>query len=198
MSNYQPQDKFFKKAKEEGFRARSVFKLESIQDRFHILEPGFKVLDLGAFPGSFLQYIAKEIGEKGIAIGIDLQKIEPLHLRNVKTYQGDINDPELIKKIVAENHIVRFDVVTSDLAPSTSGIKDLDAGRSFLLNDQALRIALRHLKPGGHFVFKAFPGADHQKLLHEAKSYFKVIKTMKPPAVRKTSREQYIICLKKL
>ncbi|MBN1258207.1 RlmE family RNA methyltransferase [Candidatus Peregrinibacteria bacterium] len=198
MGHYIPQDKFFKQAKNEGFRARSVFKLESIQERFHILEPGDKVLDLGAYPGSFLQYIAKVIGEKGIVIGIDLRKIEPLGRKNVKTYEGDINNPDLIKKIAAENDIIRFDVVTSDLAPATSGIKDLDAGRSFLLNEQALAIALRHLKPGGHFVFKAFPGIEHQKLLHTAKNHFKVIKAIKPPAVRKTSREQYVICLKKL
>jgi 23S rRNA (uridine2552-2'-O)-methyltransferase len=90
MTQYNPKDRYFKKAKDEGYRARSVFKLESVQNRFHIIKPGDKVLDLGAAPGSFLQYISRIIGEQGIAIGIDLQEIKPIGLKNVKIFKGDI------------------------------------------------------------------------------------------------------------
>ena len=173
---YQPQDKFFKKAKEQGYRARSAFKLEAIQKLFHLIKPGDKVLDLGAAPGSFLQLIEQIIGTKGLVVGIDLKPIEDLKKPNVKTIVGDILDENIYKKISTD----QFDVITSDLAPSTSGIKSLDAGRSFQLNVQVFMVAERHLKPGGHVVIKAFPGAEHDKLLKKAKGLFKTIKIIKP------------------
>ena len=186
---YQPQDKFFKKAKEQGYRARSAFKLGAIQKRFHLIKSGDKVLDLGAAPGSFLQLIEKIIGSKGLVVGIDLKPIEYLKKPNVKTIVGDILDEGAYQKL----SIDQFDVITSDLAPSTSGIKSVDAGRSFQLNEQVLKVAEKYLKPGGHVVMKAFPGAEYQQLLQKAKSMFKNIKTFKPEAVRKGSREEYVV-----
>ena len=191
---FDPQDRYFKKAKDEGYRARSVFKLEAIQNRFHILKPGYKVLDLGAAPGSFLQYMSKIIGEKGIAIGIDLQEIKNLNLPNVKTYVGDIFDDAVYEKI----RIDEFDVVTSDLAPKTSGVKFLDAGRSLDLSLKVLDVAKSRLKKGGSAVIKILPGFNEGDLIHEAKGLFKTVKKFRPEAVRKTSGEKYIICLYKL
>lgn len=198
MPHYIPQDRFFKKAKEDGYRARSVYKLEEIQSHHHILKPGDKVLDLGAAPGSFVQFIGQIIGEKGLVIGIDLKPIQNLKKPNIKTYQGDIFDDIAIIKIKAENKIESFNVVTSDLAPATSGIKSLDSGRSVLLNDQVLNIAERYLKKGGNALMKVFPGADQDQLMHRAKLMFREIKVSKPEAVRKSSREIYIICKGKL
>ncbi len=192
--SYNPQDKFFKKAKEQGYRARSAFKLEAIQKRFHLIRFGDKVLDLGAAPGSFLQLIEKIIGSKGLAVGIDLNPIEDLKKPNVKTIVGDILDESIYQKF----SIDQFDVITSDLAPSTSGIKSVDAGRSFQLNEQVLKVAEKHLRPGGHVVMKAFPGAEHQQLLKKTKGMFKSIKIFKPEAVRKSSKEEYVIGLTKL
>ncbi|MBN2096010.1 RlmE family RNA methyltransferase [Candidatus Peregrinibacteria bacterium] len=188
---YQPHDRFFKKAKEQGYRARSAFKLQAIQARFHLIRPGDKVLDLGAAPGSFLQLIGKLVGLKGMAIGIDLKPIKDLKKPNVKTMVGDILDDNIYHQL----GIGRFDVITSDLAPSTSGIKSLDAGRSFQLNEQVLKVAERYLKPGGHVVMKAFPGAEHDTLLKKAKGLFKTIKVFKPEAVRRSSREVYLVGL---
>lgn len=191
---YQPQDKFFKKAKEQGYRARSAFKLEAIQKRFHLIKPGDRVLDLGAAPGSFLQLIEKIIGPKGLVVGIDLKPIEYLKKPNIKTIVGDILDENVYQKFSVD----QFDVITSDLAPSTSGIKSVDAGRSFQLNEQVLKVAEKHLKPGGHVVMKAFPGAEHQQLLKKAKGMFKEIKIFKPEAVRKSSREEYVVGIKRM
>jgi 23S rRNA (uridine2552-2'-O)-methyltransferase len=195
MTNkFTPQDRYFKKAQKEGYRARSVYKLEAIQNKFHILKPGDKVLDLGAAPGSFLQYMSKIIGEKGIAIGIDLQDIKNLNLPNVKTYVGDIFDDAVYEKI----GISKFDVITSDLAPKTSGVKFLDAGRSLDLSLKVLDVAKGRLKKGGSIVIKILSGFNEGDLIGEAKKLFKTVKISRPDAVRKSSGEKYIICLNKL
>lgn len=194
---YQPQDKFFKKAKEEGYRARSVFKLDAIQARFHLIKPGNKVLDLGAAPGSFLQLIRKIVGKKGLAVGVDLKPIEKFKEENVITFEGDIFEESVYQEIEKATGVGQFDVITSDLAPATTGIKSVDAGRSFQLNEQVLMVADKHLKKGGHVVMKAFPGADHSQLLTLAKKGFKQVKLFKPEAVRKSSREVYVVGLKK-
>jgi 23S rRNA (uridine2552-2'-O)-methyltransferase len=193
LSRFDPQDKYFKKAREHGYRARSAFKLEAIQNKFHILKSGDNVLDLGAAPGSFLQYMSKVIGEKGIAVGIDLQEIESLNLPNVKTFIGDIFDDSVYEEI----GIDKFDVITSDLAPKTSGIKFLDAGRSLDLSLKVLDIAKNRLKKGGYVVIKILSGFNEGDLISEAKELFKTVKKFRPDAVRKSSGEKYIICLNK-
>lgn len=194
MNKFDPNDRYAQEARKQGYRARSVFKLEAIQNIFHILKIGDRVLDLGAAPGSFLQYISKIIGEKGIAVGIDLQKIENLNLSNVKTYVGDIFDDAIYKQI----GISEFDVITSDLAPKTSGVKFLDAGRSLDLSLKVLDVARMHLKKNGSLIIKILPGFNEGDLIGEAKKIFKIIKRFRPEAVRKTSGEKYVICLYKL
>lgn len=198
MSKFDPNDKFFRRAKEEGFRARSVFKLIGIQDRFNILKPGMKVLDLGAAPGSFLQYISEQIGLKGLAVGIDLQAIEDLELDNVRTYQGDIFDEALYKKIVQENGIRQFDLITSDLAPKTTGIPNVDGNASLELNLQVLEVANKYLKKGGGVVMKILSGFNEGDLIGAARKSFKQIKKYRPEAIRKSSAESYIICIGKI
>lgn len=197
MPKFNPQDKFFKRAKEEGYRARSAFKLQAIDEKFRLFKPGMKVLDLGAAPGSFLQYVSGRIGEKGMAIGIDLQNIDDLELENVKTYVGDIFDDELYKKIVQENGLNRFDSITSDLAPKTTGIPFLDGGASLDLNLQVLEVAKKWLKKGGGVVMKILPGFNEGDLVGEARKIFGQVKKYRPQAIRKSSGESYIVCLGK-
>ncbi len=188
---YQPRDKYFQKAKEEGYRARSAYKLDAIQKKFHIIRPGDQVLDLGAAPGSFMQFASKIVGEKGIIVGIDLKPIKSFNCPNMQTFEGDIFDEAVYDGI----DVSLFDVITSDLAPATTGIKSVDAGRSFQLNEQVLRVAEKHLKKDGHVVMKAFPGADHSELIRLTKKQFKTVKLFKPDAVRKSSREVYVVGL---
>lgn len=190
---YQPKDKYFEKAKEKGYRARSVFKLEAIDDRFKLLKPGMKVLDLGAAPGSFLQYISEAIGPKGLTVGIDLQAIEGLGLDNVLTYRGDIFDDELYKKIVQENGVSQFDLITSDLAPKTTGIPFVDGGASLDLSLQVLNVAEDYLKKGGGVVMKILPGFNEGELIGRTKKLFKQVKKFRPEAIRRSSGESYII-----
>lgn len=191
---FTPQDKYFKKAKDEGYRARSVFKLEAVQDRFHIIKPGDIVLDLGAAPGSFLQYISKIVGEKGVAVGIDLNEIEPMRLKNVRTYKGDIFDDAVYGKIGVDE----FDVITSDLAPNTSGVRFLDAGRSLDLSLKVLDVSKKFLKRGGSLLIKFLPGFNEGDLLKPAGAMFRTVKKIRPEAIRKTSGESYLVCLNKL
>ncbi len=194
MGKFDPNDKYFKRAKEEGYRARSVFKLEEIQEKFKLIKSGDNVLDLGAAPGSFLQYISKIVGERGSAVGVDLQKIESLKFSNVKTYVGDVFDDKVYTKI----GIDQFDVITSDLAPKTSGVAFLDGGRSLDLNLKVLEVCEKHLKKGGNALMKILPGFSESELVGPAKGMFKQVRKVRPKAIRKSSGESYIVCLKKI
>lgn len=197
MAHYQVQDRFFKKAKQEGFRARSVFKLEGIDERYHVLRPGMKVLDLGAAPGSFLQYISHKIGSKGLAIGIDLQPIVDLMLDNVTTYVGDIFNEAIYEEISQKNNVRQFDLITSDLAPKTTGISFVDGNASLELNLQVLSVAKRYLRKGGNLIMKTLPGFNEGSLIGEVRKNFKQVRKFRPEAIRKSSGECYVIGLGK-
>ena len=194
MNKFNPQDKFFKRAKDEGYRARSAFKLEGIQERYTILKPGMKVLDLGAAPGSFMQYISKVVGDDGLVIGIDLKEIEDLKLNNVETYQADVFDDDVYRRMSEK----KFDVITADLAPKTSGIKSMDGAKSLELNLRALEISHKHLKRGGSLIMKILSGFNEGSLVGEANKAFKIVRKFKPEAIRKSSHESYVCCFKKL
>ncbi|HAU39767.1 MAG: 23S rRNA methyltransferase [Candidatus Peregrinibacteria bacterium GW2011_GWF2_43_17] len=193
---YQVKDKFFLKAKEEGYRARSAYKLKEILEKFKIISTGFNVLDLGSAPGSFLQVISRIVGPSGKVIGIDLKKIEPFSgkeaLKNITTYTGDVFDVNYLNQILGTQ---KFDTVTSDLMPNTTGIKFLDHDNSVDLNIAALKITRRHLKRGGSALFKIFNSNELRRFLFDAKKIFKDVKSIKPAAVRATSKEIYIVCI---
>jgi len=185
-------DVFFKRAKKEGYFARSVYKLEEIDKKYRLFKKGYKVLDLGSSPGSWLQYIAKKVGEKGIVVGVD---INPLKWETPPSYvyfwQRDVLNWDF-KEI---KNLVPFNVVVSDMAPLTTGIKDADVYRCFKLADKALEIAKMFLAPKGHFVTKVFEGQEVKQLLMDIKNYFSFIKVFKPKGSRAESREIFIICL---
>jgi len=197
MSHFNPHDKYFIRAKEEGYRARSAFKLEGIQKRFNLIKPGMKVLDLGAAPGSFLQYISEQIGENGLALGIDLQVIDPFEALNIQTIQADIFDEEMILKTAEKFKIQQFDLITSDLAPKTTGIKSIDGNASLELNLQVLKIAKKRLKKGGGVVMKTLSGFNEGDLIGQARKLFKEVRKYRPDAIRKSSHEGYVIGLRK-
>lgn len=185
---YHVKDHYFQKAKEDGYRARSAYKLMEIQRKFSLVQVGDKVLDLGAAPGSFLQVLAKWVGPKGKVWGLDLQTIEAIP--GVKTAQVDIFDVENLTEVLEED---RFNVVTSDLAPATSGIKDVDQVRSVELSLQALRVAQAYLVPGGRMIVKIFQGEDFSGFLKEFRARFNKVKCFKPLASRDRSRETYVM-----
>ncbi len=192
---YQPQDYYFKKAKKEGYPARSVYKLEEIDKKFHILHHNDIVLDLGCAPGSWLLYIQKRIQPSGKLIGIDLK---PIKIKiPVIFFQRDIFQlkPEELKEILSKESKEKFDVIVSDLAPATSGVKDLDEERSLELIKQAYSFVPSLLKNEGFFVCKAFESYEVHLFAKKISPFFKRLKIFKPRASRKRSKELYLIGL---
>lgn len=198
MKRYQSKDKYFEEAKKKGYRARSVFKLEEIQNRFQFMKSGDKVLDLGAAPGSFLKYISEIIGEEGYVVGVDLQEISPFDEANIHTLVADVMDEEDLDSKFSEIGAEVFDVVVSDMAPKTTGIKFMDGGKSMELNQRVIQIAEKYLKIGGHVVLKLLPGVNEGELMKPMKKIFKKVRHMRPKAVRKSSGEFYLVGLERM
>ncbi|MBI2600428.1 RlmE family RNA methyltransferase [Candidatus Daviesbacteria bacterium] len=191
---YIVKDKFTIKAKNEGFRARSVYKLFELDQRFNIFKRGMKVLDLGAAPGSWLQLISKSIGPTGFVLGLDLQEIKPIE-KNVMTKVCDITNLSQVEKYLNEVNIANPDVIVSDLAPFTTGVKYTDQQRSLELNQVVFEIAKKSLKRG-ILVMKMFEGPDMPWFIKQLKNYFSLVQTTTVKATRDRSKEMYIICKK--
>lgn len=194
---YNPKDYYFKKAKQRHFAARSVFKLEELDQRFKLIHSADHVLDLGCCPGSWSQYASAKVGSGGRVIGIDLKKVH-LTLPNTTFIQADVfNLQEL------EGHFVSmgrpsFNVVMSDMAPQTTGIRIHDQQRSFELCCTAVKIAEKFLKTGGYFVIKFFHSEEFKTLMGLLKEGFKRVEVVRPKSTRKESLEIYLIGLKKI
>lgn len=193
---YQPKDYFFRKAKEEGLRARSAFKIDEIAKRFDVFEKGQTVVDLGAAPGGFLQIILNEVGPTGQVVGVDLAAIKPLGRPNVKTAVMDVLAPDFAVALEAL-HPGPVDVVVSDLAPKTTGVKDVDLARSHRLAGVALELARARGKPGSHFIAKLFMGGDFEQFRAEVRTVFSDVKVVRPDATRQASMEIYLVGLRK-
>ena len=182
-------DFYTKKAVQEGYRARSSFKLKQINAKYHIISLGSSVLDLGCWPGGWL-IAAREMSRNGRIVGVDLAAISPV--KGADFIQGDIFSGDVEDKIAGYG---AFDVVMSDMAPKTSGIKSLDVGRSIALSERALELALKFLKPGGSFLCKVFQGDGFNEFLIGVRKHFDFCKSVKPDASRKESKEIYIIAM---
>ncbi|MEA2698552.1 MAG: rRNA (uridine2552-2-O)-methyltransferase [Myxococcales bacterium] len=181
-------DVFFKKAREEGFAARSVFKLEEIDKRVRLLRAGARVLDLGCRPGSWLQYAVKIVGKHGVVVGIDRDPL-PAPIPGARVILGDIykiTDGELLGEAAA------FDAVLSDMAPDTTGIRATDQARSAALFEEALGRAERLLAPGGAFVGKIFQGPDLPTIRRRMAARFAEVRIVKPESSRAQSIEIYL------
>lgn len=193
---YNPRDRFFHKAKEEGFAARSVFKLEEIDQKFKMFKPGQVVLDLGASPGSWSQYASKKAGTSGKILGVDLTAIT-IKLPNATFIQADLRDLNLVDIFDQHGFIPPFDIVMSDMAPKTTGIRGTDQARSMELCELALDIARRFLRKDGHFVCKLFHSDEFTKLRDEIKKSFHKCEIVKPESTRKISKEIFLVGLSK-
>lgn len=191
---YEFQDHYFHRAKKEHYLARAVYKLDEIQKKYKLLRPGNRVLDLGAAPGSWIQLTAGIVGRTGFVFGVDLKPIEHAFPPHVTIRQGDITEAAFQAEL-REQH-APFDVVLSDMAPSTSGIRVADSARSALLVEQALSIALMVLRPGGHFLVKIFQGSEFHAILADVKKAFEWVKVVKPAASKKQSKEIYILAMR--
>ncbi len=183
-------DHYARRARKEKWPARSVYKLEEIDRRFKLIPRGARLLDLGCSPGSWTQYALKKAGPQGHVAGVDLNVPGLPQAENFLFIQADILtiDPDRLLLEIGER-----DLVISDLAPGTTGVKSADAARSAELVRSALGIARVLLRPGGHFLCKVFEGEDAQDLRKEIKEAFEKIRSIRPKAVRKGSREIYLL-----
>lgn len=186
----QTQEKYFKQAKAEGYRARSAYKLLQIQEKFHVIKPGDVVVDLGAAPGSWSQVTVKLLKNRGRLVALDLQAIEPIP--GVTALQGDMTDP-VVQAQILETVGGLADVVLSDAAPATTGVKLRDHVLSIELGHAALLFAKKVLKPGGNLVMKVFEGEDLPGLILAVKMAFHPVKLHTPDATRNESWEAFIV-----
>jgi 23S rRNA (uridine2552-2'-O)-methyltransferase len=184
------QDYYFKEAKKQGFPARSVFKLEEVQKKHKFLKPGQVVLDLGAYPGSWSKYAAEVIKPGGLVVAVDIQKVGKMS-DNICVLQGNVYD---LKVLDLKNIAPDFDVVLSDMAPKTTGRKDVDHFKSIALAERALFLAKELLRPGGSFFCKVFQGEDFFSLRDKCKDSFKSIYVIKPRSSRPESVELFLLC----
>jgi len=186
-------DKYFAKAQARGLRARSVFKLEEIQQKFHLFKPSLDVLDLGAAPGSWLQYVAMMSPPPSILVGVDLLPIDWI-APHVKTIVGDIFSIDIELKIRTV-HPDNFPIIISDLAPKTSGMKEVDHLRSLDLSRRVLDLARQLIAPSGTLVLKVFQGSDFSEFTKDVKKLFSQVSLFKPKSSRVSSREIYLIAI---
>jgi 23S rRNA (uridine2552-2'-O)-methyltransferase len=192
---YQPKDHYFRKARQEGYPARSVYKLQQIDRRYSLVKPGRRILDLGCCPGSWLKYCAENAGRHGLVIGIDKKGLALNLPPNTHFIQADINQLP-IERVKALTDGV--DLILSDLAPATTGIKLVDEQASLALAETVVNLGQRLLYPGGDLLIKIFQGEDLSRLLAKIKQEFGKTRLIRPQATRKGSREVYILGLGKL
>jgi len=196
--NYIVRDEYAIKAQKAWFRARSVYKLLEIQERFDLIKPDFSVMDIGCAPGSFLQAIRNIVREKTI-IWVDIKDVKPFSYPNVNTIKCSIFDYDILsEKVIEINGEDTFDLITSDIAPNTTWRFDVDQYASVELNIAICKFSDRFLKKWWNMILKVFKWEDFNDLVQQVKKRFKTMKTYKPMACRDSSHEEYIICFDKI
>ncbi|KZN36923.1 23S rRNA methyltransferase [Pseudoalteromonas luteoviolacea S2607] len=184
-------DPFVHEAQKRGYRSRAVFKLEEIQQRDKLIRPGMHVVDLGAAPGSWSQYLAEQVSEKGEVIACDILPMDSLP--GVAFLQGDFREESVLNALLDRIGGKNIDVVFSDMAPNMSGNNVIDQAGSMYLVELALDMCHQVLKPNGAFAVKVFQGEGFDQFVQEVRNAFKVVKIRKPKASRPRSREVYIV-----
>jgi 23S rRNA (uridine2552-2'-O)-methyltransferase len=187
---YERKDRLYRKAKTLGLRSRAAFKLETL-DR-GLLGPGHRVLDLGCWPGGWLQVASRRVGATGRVVGVDTRAMAPLDLSNVRVVHGDAACDEVVEEARRELGGAA-DVVLSDMSPSISGVRDRDEARASELVRRALAVAVRLLRPGGSFVCKIFMNPDYAELRDSVARRFENVATTRAEATRKGSAELYLV-----
>jgi 23S rRNA (uridine2552-2'-O)-methyltransferase len=183
-------DPYVAKARRLGYRSRAAFKLIELDDRFRLLRPGARTVDLGCAPGGWTQVAVSRVGARGRVVGVDVTEVTPI--ADAAFLRADIGEPAIAAAILAELGDLA-DLVLSDLAPATTGHAATDHLRIIALAESAFAIAAQILKPGGAFVAKVFQGGAQGELLTELKKAFAEVRHAKPPASRTQSAETYVV-----
>ena len=187
----QERDPFVQRARKEGWRSRAVFKLEEIDRRERLLQPGMVCIDLGAAPGGWSQYVAQKLSGRARIIATDLLPIDALP--DVDFVQGDFREDDVFAQLLEVVGESGADLVMSDMAPNITGTRVVDQPRSMYLAELALDMARRVLKPGGNFVCKVFQGEGFDEFVVDARNSFERVRVIKPEASRSASREVYLV-----
>ena len=186
-------DDYYNRSKQEGYRARSAYKLKQLDEDADLFARGDTVVDLGAAPGGWLQVAAEAVGERGTVVGVDLQRIDDLEDHDVETIRGDMTEERTRRYLREAVGEAGADVVVSDMAPNMTGEYSLDHARSVHLARQAFDVAEELLAPGGDFVVKVFQGEDLDAFREDVSEEFEYVRTVSPPASRDSSSEVYLV-----
>ncbi len=184
-------DPYVKLAQRDGYRARAAYKLKEIDETLHLVKPGQVVVDLGATPGAWSQYLRRKLGSTGSIFALDLLDFEPVD--GVSFLQGDFREEAVMQQLEALLAGRPVDLIVSDMAPNLSGIPSSDAARISHLVELALEFATRHLRPEGALVCKLFHGSGYSQLVLLFKRHFKIVKPIKPKASRDKSAETFLV-----
>jgi len=187
----QVNDPYVKQAKLDGFRSRAVYKIQEIDENLKLFAPGQKIVDLGAAPGSWCQYIVKKVGGKASIVGVDLLPIKPIE--HCQFVEGDFTEDDVLEQMLRLLGGDKMDIVLSDMAPNSTGHTKTDHIRIMYMLELALDFAIENLKPGGTFICKVLRGGTERELLDAAKKHFEKVKHFKPEASREESTEMYLI-----
>ena len=184
-------DEYVKRAQQEGYRSRAVYKLKAIDEKKKLLTPGMSVIDLGAAPGGWTQYAAERLGKHGRIIALDILPMDPLP--DVKIIEGDFHEQSVLDALLDATPADGVDLIMSDMAPNMTGHKAIDIPRAMALTELAFELAEQVLKPGGSILIKIFHGAGFDELLKTARKLFKTVIIQKPDASRARSKETYLL-----
>jgi 23S rRNA (uridine2552-2'-O)-methyltransferase len=189
---YERKDALYRKAKAQGLRARSAFKLAELDDRFHLLRPGDRVVDVGAWPGGWLQVALERVGRRGRVVGIDLSPIEPIPGASLDVIAGDVADESTLA--AALERLGRpADVLLSDAAPKLTGVRDVDEARTSRVVAAVLAAVPTLLRPGGRALVKLFMGSAYAETIARVRTLFDDVTTTRPDASRRGSAELYVV-----
>ena len=189
-------DPFVKKAQAEGMRSRAAYKLEELVARDRLLKPGMTVVDLGAAPGGWSQWVRQALGDSGRVLALDILDMPPL--AGVEFLQGDFREDEVLARLESMLDGAPVDLVLSDMAPNKSGVNAVDQPRAMYLAELAMEFADRHLRPGGAFLIKLFHGAGFDDYVRELRRRYAKVAIRKPAASRQRSPEVYALAQGKL
>ena len=188
--NKQKRDIYVRQSKLEGYRSRAVYKLQEIQTKFKVINNGMSIVDLGAAPGSWSEFISRKFKNIKL-VAIDLKEFDKIE--NVTHIKGDFTD-EITQIKIEKNFDEKIDLVVSDMAVNTTGNKNVDSLVTGELSIEAMNFSLKILKKNGVFVSKIFMGSSFNEIVDSAKKNFKEFHVYKPPSSRKESKENFIIC----
>lgn len=194
MARYERKDRLHQRAKDEGLRSRAAYKLDELQKEWKLLRPGQRVLDLGCWPGGWLEVAARLVGPSGRVVGVDLAAVEPpIPAAQVVSLVGDLEDPGIAEKLRGELGAERADVVLSDAAPKLTGVRERDRANEERLLEAVEALLPKLLVKGGAFVVKILEGPEAQIIDKRIRQAFEQAKTVKLDATRKGSTERYLV-----